>query len=712
MYLFRMSEQPTPESNLALPNRKIWVVTTASLPWRTGTSINPLLRALYLTRGRPSKSVCLVVPWLPSKNDRDLLYGKAAKDWPQDSGLSCQEECIRNFALDECGMAEEWNALQILFYRAAYVQSFGSIFPTEDICAIIPDEDADVAILEEPEHLNWFRMPSLSEDTEESLVSGTSSVIRCPNPSNDAVVKEEMDVEFSKSFERCCQQTEEVEEDEKKKDEADETVCSGANGDSNYRLGWAHKFRFVVGICHTNYAAYVKRYGIGASVIAAPAITAFNALVVRAYCNRVIKLSDTLQEFIADKEVTCNVHGVRPDFLMPSTKDQIDNEVSPIGDSGIPYIYFIGKLLWAKGFDDMLEIQDRYRRRTGHFFPIHVYGSGPDENAIRRAFFGRQMAPVYENNKVSPGGGESECVPPTVETVFSNPTSLRSQSIELLKKEEEERNVRDEVHSLGFEVTTEGFDDTLCSIEYVEEAAEDTKDERLKNSASPLHIIGDISTSSVSTGFATSVAAYKVGDVAVKNILSLVFAPELNTESQSDESSRFVFDPPQSRYELRRHPVPATFLGVKDHALVKSTSLKIFLNPSVSEVLCTTTAEALAMGKFVVIPRHPSNNFFEQFPNALLYNSLDDAVDKILFAVDNNPTPLNAAFSKMLSWEAATERLIKASIVTLGKEDESTISARRKKDLQIAWLHSEASKTTHFLGTILPTGTKSKFNNY
>lgn len=606
-------------------------------------------------------------------------------------------------------MAEEWNALKILFYRAAYVQSFGSIFPTEDICDIIPDEDADVAILEEPEHLNWFRMPSLSKDTGESLVSG--SVISCPNSSNHAVVKEELDVESSNSFERQCCQQEEDDNDEKKKDERDEKNSSGINGNSNYRLGWAHKFRFVVGICHTNYAAYVKRYGIGASVIAAPAITAFNALVVRAYCNRVIKLSDTLQEFIPDKEVTCNVHGVRPDFLMPSTKDHIDNEASPIGDSGMPFIYFIGKLLWAKGFDDMLEIQDRYRRRTGHFFPINVYGSGPDENAIRRAFFGRQMAPVYESKKVSPGGGEPECVPPTVETVFSNPTSLRTQSIELLKKEEEERNVRDKIHSLGFEVTTEGSN-TLGCIKYVEEAAEDTKDERLKKSASPLHIIGDISTSSVSTGFATSAAACKVGDAAVKNILSLVFAPEQNTEIHSDKSSRkncprFVFDPPQSRFELRRHPVPANFLGVKDHSLVKNATLKIFLNPSVSEVLCTTTAEALAMGKFVVIPRHPSNNFFEQFPNALLYNSLDDAVDKILFAMENSPISLNSAFSRMLSWEAATERLIKASIVTLGKEDESTISARRKKDLQIAWLHSEASKTTHFLGTILPTGTSS-----
>jgi ribosomal protein L31E len=70
------------------------------------------------------------------------------------------------------------------------------------------------------------------------------------------------------------------------------------------------------------------------------------------------------------------------------------------------------------------------------------------------------------------------------------------------------------------------------------------------------------------------------------------------------------------------------------------------------------------MGKFVIIPQHPSNKFFEQFPNCLTYDSKADFVSQLQYALINEPTILSVELLHILTWEAATERLIEASIIT------------------------------------------------
>ncbi len=76
----------------------------------------------------------------------------------------------------------------------------------------------------------------------------------------------------------------------------------------------------------------------------------------------------------------------------------------------------------------------------------------------------------------------------------------------------------------------------------------------------------------------------------------------------------------------KRYP-QANFMGSADHA--ELTEHKIFINPSKSEVVCTTNLEALAMGKFVIAPVHPSNEFFMKFTNFLSYTDKDTFLEKL-----------------------------------------------------------------------------------
>jgi len=689
------SVDPTPlkESDLSSPSRDIWIVTTAALPWRTGTAVNPFLRALYLVKRRlayaQSKTgdkgsdstdlkvgkVTLVIPWLESASDREKVYG--SHEFTQgEKGQLQQLEWIKNYASENCGLSDEVNCLNFLFYNASYWESFGSIFPTVDICRLIPDNEADVAVLEEPEHLNWFRIPSNDSNIPTSPTTKTG-------PKNDT----------NNNDREQCKSPLGFDDDEGNQED----------------LGWAHKFTYVVGIIHTNYAAYMKQYGIGTSLVAAPAVSAMSSIVVRAYCHKVINLSGVIPSYAKWKEVTCNVHGVREDFLKQSTEKDSANK-----DGDYAPIYFIGKLLWAKGFDKMLKVQELFKKSSDDkdYFPIDVYGSGPDEKAISRAFHGRLFSGDLSVDRSEDQVLEEEndlLGSFSDDDLFSDSKSLREQLQDLVKKQEDENtsqpyNDARNYINMGFEIVTANSDlvedESLNDVAYVVQERDSTS--KADKQTDPISIIGDVSEKSLLTGIKTTQAVKNMADSAIKAGMALAFSEERQKakEETNDAGKSYVFDPPKSRFEWRRNPIPARFLGVKDHALLRNMPYKIFLNTSVTEVLCTTTAEALAMGKFVIIPKHPSNDFFLQFPNCLAYTSLNECVEKVRWALENEPTPLSEEHAYIFTWEAATDRLIQSSIVTDKDAMKRSEAGRDKADSRMAWLHSEGGKKGRLIRTL------------
>lgn len=401
---------PTPDysaiSNLRSRPRDIVIITTAAMPWMTGTAINPLLRAAYFAKA--GHTVSIVVPWLESPEDQRKVY-------PHGTSFTSREQqtnVIQTWIGNEVPSVN----VNVRYYEGVYSKEFGSILPLGDITAMFTDDEVrDVCILEEPEHLTWHH--------------------------------------------------------------------TGAR--------WTSLFRFCVGVVHTNYIEYAKKHGVFGPQRAI-FLRFLNKWVCRSYCHRVIKLSDAVQTL--PHSVTCNVHGVRKKFI-------------DIGRSrnGQPFqngAYFLGKVLWAKGYRQLVDLMDDHFDRTEERLPIDFFGAGPDLDAVK--------------SRVSESYGLS----------------------------------RVQIHGV-----------------------------------------------------------------------------------------------------------------VVDHASEYLQRYKVYVNPSKSDVVCTAAAEALAMGKFVVCLKHPSNEFFATFANCLTYRTPEEFSQMVAYALANEPQPLSDQDAYRLSWDAATQRFYDASYI-------------------------------------------------
>lgn len=128
-------EPVLPHTDITDKSKRILIVTTASLPWMTGTAINPLLRAAYLTKGRAKKggSVTLMLPWLERMSDQERVYGKEKAFVSQED----QETYIRTWLKDTAGMPEASKELQIIWYTGWLELAENSVYSMGDITALV-----------------------------------------------------------------------------------------------------------------------------------------------------------------------------------------------------------------------------------------------------------------------------------------------------------------------------------------------------------------------------------------------------------------------------------------------------------------------------------------------------------------------------------------------------------------------------------------------
>ncbi|GAQ79435.1 digalactosyldiacylglycerol synthase [Klebsormidium nitens] len=756
---------PSLPLQMALGNRVVTIVTTAALPWFTGTAINPLLRAAYLALNH-RVLVTLMVPWLEVE-DQKQVYPKGVVFTQRQE----QEEHMRKWLWDRVKLPVHF---RIAFYPAVFdLLKFG-IFPTQkiDVTELIPLRERDVVILEEPEHLSWFNyqgkwrskfrlsigvghtnyMDYLRRQAGEAFPpliplmwtlnvllvrANCHKVIRLSRGVQwffDSVVCNVHGV--SPNFldigdrvrERALSLLEDgfSSEDEVSSARIQPQAVEGS-------LSIAPEERAQEGRQHERSEGNNLRERRGViwskgnelQLNGRPAVE----LVKDVSLSRWLNSSAESREEQFDEVAEAGKSG-QDLQLTPSGKSEAERtptsvlhgrvfeergrrgEVGTASPSisgrsaGVPVsgerrsrsqfsggCYFIGRAIWGKGYHELCQLLKKQKEelelRAGEseagFSATKEGGQGafrsPKHKVVQlEDLDGQALRPGGE--KVDPEGGAV----PLVQERGGGSTfrllnlCMRSKFLWHLQTMWLRRRYGDRLKWL------EHGRRAFCAVQGGGERAQPgNPPERGMGQRAPLERVhsetGEVNSivgldrapcgggcerseeargeaSEEETGGPCGGKSFANGGVSERGaagggLADLVHVDCYGTGPHEGEIEAFA----------KEHALPLTFHGRIDHK--ELVQYKVYVNPAISDVVCTATAEALAMGKFAVIADHKSNEFFKDNFSGNCITFPSDDPDEFLrclhFALAHEPAPLTAEQRRLLTWEAATERFMQAA---------------------------------------------------
>ena len=106
-----------------------------------------------------------------------------------------------------------------------------------------------------------------------------------------------------------------------------------------------------------------------------------------------------------------------------------------------------------------------------------------------------------------------------------------------------------------------------------------------------------------------------------------------------------------------------------------------------------------------------SNEFFFQFPNCLTYETSQECVQQLVYALEHDPEPLSPIHHQALTWQGATERLYQASSISIDQQEELDRRNARAQQLAAARHHVSLMRKSNFVSNLF-SSSKAAVTNF